>query len=453
MFLACRKTTAAHALFVTSSFRVMSDSSIELIKQIDQIKKGGGTAEPKPHKLVLLLSVVEAIDDGSLQENQIRLNEDLVSRFGRNFAKYALDGDWKQPTMPFFHLRTAPFWKHKVQDGMEADYAKTKRIGGGSTLLNSIVDYAYLSDDAFEVLTDPQKRSVVKAFLVESLKFDAVKKMSVREIRRIGLAFHEGFPFVRPAVAEVLSLAARKEKDAKLNFDLLRQETSLGRNYAKSMPRYCQGAGLLDHRNELTAFGRRVFQSDRFLERAETMWLCHYHLAASDGPGPEFWHLLVSDYMIPGDELKTTQLGDLLQKVSKDNLSPIAERTAQTTASVFLGTYSREDCFGRLGILEAHEVGSYLVMQVAPPAPLVFAFAVSDYWQRHLSNQTSVWIDEFNKAGGPARTLLMGQGQVSHAMRELSHMGIATAQLTQPPYQFSPLWKDQEDLLNRIYAT
>lgn len=431
----------------------MIDSSIELIKQIDQIKKGGGKAEPKPHKLVLLLSVVEAIDDRVLQENKIRLDDDLVSRFGRNFSKYALDGDWKQPTMPFFHLRTAPFWKHKVRDGMEAEYAKTKRIGGGSTLLNNIVDYAYFSDDAFEVLTNPQKRSVVRAFLVECLKFDAVKKMSVREIRRIGLAFHEGFPFVRSAVAEVLSLAARKAADAKLNFDLLRNETSLGRNYAKAMPRYCQGAGLLDHRNEFTPFGLRVFERDCYLERTETMWLCHYHLAASDGPGPEFWQLLVSDYLITGSELKTTELGEILKSVSEDNGNPIAERTAQTSASVFLGTYSREDCFGRLGILGARETGSYLVKEFEPPAPLVFAFAVGDYWGRHVPDQTSVWIDEFNKTGGPAQTLLMGQGQINRAMRELSRMGIASVQITQPPYQFSPLWRNQDDLLDRIYGT
>lgn len=271
--------------------------------------------------------------------------------------------------------------------------------------------------------------------------------------RRLGLAFHEGFSFVRSAVSQVLTVAGRKASDCKLNFSLLLQETSLGRNYAKAMPRYCQGAGLLDHRNELTPFGLRVFQSDRYLEQPETMWLCHYHLAASEGPGPEFWHTLVSDYMIAGDELKSAQLGEILKKISDNNGSPIADRTAQTAASVFLGTYSREDCFGRLGILEVREAGSYLVKQVEPPAPLVFAFAVSDYWRRHLPDQTSVWIDEFNKAGGPAQTLLMGQGQISHAMRELGRMGIASVQLTQPPYQFSPLWRDQDDLLERIYGT
>ena len=83
----------------------------------------------------------------------------------------------------------------------------------------------------------------------------------------------------------------------------------------------------------------------------------------------------------------------------------------------------------------------------------MFRLAVADYWARNLQETTSAWIDEFNKAGGPAQLLLMGRGQVNHAMRELSQLGIATVQLSQPPYNFSPLWKDPEELLDRLYST
>ena len=271
--------------------------------------------------------------------------------------------------------------------------------------------------------------------------------------RRLGLAFHEGFSFVRSAVSQVLTVAGRKASDCKLNFSLLLQETSLGRNYAKAMPRYCQGAGLLDHQNELTALGRRVYECDPHLERIETLWLCHYHLAAPDGPGPEFWQLLVGKHLNPGDELKKSALGELLMKVSENGGNSIAARTASTAASIFLGTYSRTECLGRLGILESQDAGTFLVKEAESPPPLVFAFAIGDYWRRYLPNQTSVYIDEFNNVGGPAQLLLMGGGQVTHAMRELSQMHIATAQLTQPPYQFSPLWKNQADILTRIYVT
>jgi hypothetical protein len=219
------------------------------------------------------------------------------------------------------------------------------------------------------------------------------------------------------------------------------------------MPRYCQGAGLLDDKNELTTLGRRIYEYDPHLGRTETLWFCHYNLACMEGPGPEFWHLLVAEHLRVGNELKTPILGELLRKVSAAGGNPIAERTAATAASVFLSTYSRTDCLGGLGILESKEAGTYLVKDVESPSPLVFAYAVGHYWQQNLLNQTSVWIDEFNKAGGPAQVLLMGLGEVNRAMRELSRMGIATAQLTQPPYQFSPLWKNKDEILDRIYGT
>jgi hypothetical protein len=272
-------------------------------------------------------------------------------------------------------------------------------------------------------------------------------------VRRVGLTFHESFAFVRSAVAAVLSVAGRKGSDCKLTIDLLREETCLGRSYAKAMPKYCQAAGLLDQNNELTTLGRRVHECDPHLEMSETLWFCHYKLADSKGPGPEFWHMLVSGHLLVGDELKTAILGDYLGKFSSDGGNPIAERTATTAASVFLKTYSRVDCLGGLGILEEQEAGTYLVKDAQPPPSLVFAYAISEYWQRNLSNQTSVWIDEFNKAGGVAQVLLMGRGKVNRAMRELSQVGIATVQLTQPPYQFSPLWKNQNELLDRIYGT
>lgn len=271
--------------------------------------------------------------------------------------------------------------------------------------------------------------------------------------RRISLAFHEGLSFVRSSIADVLSVAAQRNPDKKLNSEMLRQKTPLGQNYAKAMPRYCQGAGLLDQKNELTAFGRHVYKHDPHLELAATLWLCHYNLAAAEGPGPEFWHLLTAKHLIVGDELRTAHLGNFLMQVYEQSGYSIAGRTSSTAASVFLTTYSRSDCLGGLGVLEAKEPGRYVVKDVESPPPLVFAYVIAEYWQRNLPNQTSVWIDEFNKSGGPSQVLLMGRGQVNQAMRELSRMGIATVQLTQPPYQFSPLWKSQDELLDRIYAT
>jgi len=219
------------------------------------------------------------------------------------------------------------------------------------------------------------------------------------------------------------------------------------------MPRYAQAGGLLDADNRLTALGRRIAAADITLERKESLWLIHYALARQGGIAPKFWGYLFENTVRPGDNLDRERVGELIRDVTQDQqLVSISAKTAADAATVFLKTYSSGESLGGLSLLQDCGSGHYLVLEPESPSALVFGFAVADYWASHAGSMTSVWIDEFNKTGGPAHLLLMGRGQVNQAMRELSRQALATVQLTQPPYQFSPLWTDPDELLDRIYA-
>jgi len=236
--------------------------------------------------------------------------------------------------------------------------------------------------------------------------------------------------------------------------EVIRSETLLGSIYVEAMPRYAQASGLLDSDNRLAPLGRYVAAQDILLGRQETLWLVHYNLCKHGGIAPRFWGYLVEEVMHAGDELERDQISQMIRSVTESQQAiKVSDQTAADAATVFLKTYSSSDSLGGLSLLQDLGNGRYLVLEHEAPPPLVFAFVVADYWALNLNNTSSVWIDEFNKTGGPAQTLLMGQGQINHAMRELSRMGIASVQLTQPPYQFSPLWRDQDDLLERIYGT
>ena len=69
-----------------------------------------GTYE-RPHKPVLLLSLVDLLDRKIVTENLFPLSEDLVATFKRYFAVVKKHDD--QPTIqnPFFHLCGDKFWK------------------------------------------------------------------------------------------------------------------------------------------------------------------------------------------------------------------------------------------------------------------------------------------------------------------------------------------------------
>ena len=274
--------------------------------------------------------------------------------------------------------------------------------------------------------------------------------------KRLGPSFHRTFPFNRSAVSALLSLAVRYEgkPGVRITKDVIKKETLLGIQYVEAMPRYAQAGGLLDSENRLTPLGRRVAAHDVSLERRETLWMIHYHLARSDGLAPRFWGYLFEEIVHPGDSLERSRVASFIREVSQSQQAvPISDETAAAAATVFLKTYSSGESLGGLSILQDDGSGCYSVLETESPTSIVFALVVADYWAKSLRETTSAFIDEFNKAGGPAQVLLMGRGQVNHAMRELSRMGIATVQLTQPPYQFSPLWKNQDELLDQIYGT
>jgi hypothetical protein len=279
---------------------------------------------------------------------------------------------------------------------------------------------------------------------------------SISEEKRLGPSFHRTFPFNRSAVSALLSLAVRyeSEPEVRITKEVIKKETLLGIQYVEAMPRYAQAGGLLDSENRLTPLGRRVAAHDVSLERRETLWMIHYHLARRDGLAPRFWGYLFEEVVQPGDSLERGRITSLIREVSQSQQAVlISDETAAAAATVFLKTYSSGESLGGLSILQDDGSGCYSVLETESPTSIVFALVVADYWAKNLRETTSAFIDEFNKAGGPAQVLLMGRGQVNHAMRELSRMGIATVQLTQPPYQFSPLWKNQDELLDQIYGT
>jgi hypothetical protein len=274
--------------------------------------------------------------------------------------------------------------------------------------------------------------------------------------KRLGPSFHRTFPFNRSAVSALLSLAARYESQRQIRIakDLIKKETLLGIQYVEAMPRYAQAGGLLDSQNHLTPFGRRAAAHDISLERRETQWMIHYYLSRRDGLAPRYWGYLFEEVMQPGNLLERARIASLIQEVSQNQQTvSISAETAADAATVFLRTYVSNESLGGLSILQDNGGGCFLVLDPGSPPSIVFGLAIGDYWEGNLRKTTSAWIDEFNKAGGPAQLLLMGRGQVNHAMRELSQLGLATVQLNQPPYNFSPLWKDQEDLLGRLYTT
>jgi len=148
----------------------MSDlPSLEVLEnEIREMRRGSKGGHLRPHKLVMLLSVIELAERGLLLEDKIYLKEPLLTIFENYFNLVRRKDDLCQPGPPFFHLRTSGFWFHKVKPGREKHYAALTTTGGGLQLIHDNIDYAYLRDDLFKAISNPVSRRELR-FLITSL--------------------------------------------------------------------------------------------------------------------------------------------------------------------------------------------------------------------------------------------------------------------------------------------
>jgi len=274
---------------------------------------------------------------------------------------------------------------------------------------------------------------------------------------RLGPSFHRTFALNRPAIADILRLASHlqkaSEKGRVLDFGLIEKNTTLGPVYISSMRRYLYGVGLVDKQERVTEMGARIAAVDPSLQSLTTCWLMHYRLSCKHGVGPSFWGKLACDLLRPGDILQRCQVAAAVrQAVSDAGERDVNDRTANQAATVFLGTYTKSDALGPLGMLEQQADGSFIVNEPSLPSLLTFAYILSDYWQANWGEVPGVHVSRVTEPGGPASLLMMGSGTVNRYLRDLQAAGFATVQRHMPPFQLNRNWPGPEVFLERLYG-
>lgn len=272
--------------------------------------------------------------------------------------------------------------------------------------------------------------------------------------QRLGVTFHRTFSLVRSGILQVLDLAANSStgKQRCLDRETIRQLSNLGTIYVEAMPRFSFGTGLLDNRNCITDFGIYAQMHDRLLEQPSTQWLMHYFLSAPHGPGPAFWHELVVTRFRTGDEFTTDEIAAQIGEfVAITEGTQLAERSARSTATVFLGTYTKEEGLGRLGILQSIGAKRYRVQEPDSPPTWAFAYALLDYWQAQFGDQLTVNLDSLYSERGITSLFLCGVGRLNMILRTMQSEGYVDIYRVAPPYQVVLLRQDREQALQKLY--
>lgn len=139
----------------------LPDSLKLYLHKFTHLRQGGSKYGKAPHKPLLLLSLIELFEKGEITDNKFYVTPELVATFNENFALLVTTGHNADFFLPFYHLKNDGFWFVKTWPGKEF-YTVTKSF----SVLNSLVEYAYVAEDLFPLLQHPESRNILKTTLL-----------------------------------------------------------------------------------------------------------------------------------------------------------------------------------------------------------------------------------------------------------------------------------------------
>jgi putative restriction endonuclease len=127
-----------------------------------RVSRSSGVA---PNKPILLLSIIEMISQGQIQNNQIFFSGELIATF-LNLWSYLEPARKLDIGLPFYHLVNDGFWHFQMKPGFESLISAKVKIRTAITI-RATVDYAYLDEDLWQILQAPGEREILTRTLID----------------------------------------------------------------------------------------------------------------------------------------------------------------------------------------------------------------------------------------------------------------------------------------------
>ena len=126
-----------------------------------------GKQERKPYKPALLLAVIDGIEAGRIQNNQIIITQELIDSFTSNCEKLGVTTPYRSRNLayPFFHLKTEGFWRLQEKPGMKIVVTSSNSISGLKHL-QEVVAYARLDLSLWDLFKADKSRNILRNALL-----------------------------------------------------------------------------------------------------------------------------------------------------------------------------------------------------------------------------------------------------------------------------------------------
>jgi putative restriction endonuclease len=137
-----------------------------------------GDAHYKP---ILLLSVIDSIASGVINENKIYVSDDLLKTFNNYWSVLGSESYKGGLYYPFIHLQREGFWHIKPRAGFNGPKPKT------TNKLKEAVEYASLDRELFNILQEPNYRAELIDTLVAT--WFSSNKRAIEDILQVNQDF------------------------------------------------------------------------------------------------------------------------------------------------------------------------------------------------------------------------------------------------------------------------
>ena len=154
--------------------------SKQVVQWLTSLRMNKFKGEPRPHKPVLLLSVLELAEDGQLTRNEIPFGATLFEYFGEYWRAVAGDETGKIE-YPFWYMKSEPFWTLVPLPGQDDTVRRKGSSPVSGKWLREHVEHARLDVELFEAMQDEEARDRMRGVLVAA--YFPAKKEAVEEIR------------------------------------------------------------------------------------------------------------------------------------------------------------------------------------------------------------------------------------------------------------------------------
>ncbi|MGP8304596.1 HNH endonuclease [Vibrio sp. YIC-376] len=131
------------------------------LERFQNLKMNSAGGKKSPHKVCMLLAVMDLIQAGHIASNKIKFNKILKDQFTRHFNTFAQDTDKNTPENPYFHLRSEGFWHLSYNEGY--DETTTSRYS------SKAVAYASIDEELFTYMKSYIVSNELKQALVSNL--------------------------------------------------------------------------------------------------------------------------------------------------------------------------------------------------------------------------------------------------------------------------------------------